>query len=261
MGSALKQGELWGQAASDWATLQEPMHIPLFEAMLNAVRVAPGTRVFDAGCGGGTLSLIAAQRGARVSGLDAAETLVEIARAKIPSGDFHTGDLEALPFDDHAFDAVMVANSIQYAEDRVAALRELGRVCIPEGRVVVGLFGSPEQTEFRYILQAMRDLLPAPPPGDGPFGLSAPGKLEALIESAGLQVLQSDQVNCPFSYPDLEIFWQANVAGGAGQSLMRVIGKDKLKAAMQEAAKAFVGRDGRVEITPNMFKYVVAAVK
>ena len=72
MGSAGIQGDLWGRAPRDWAELQEPMHRPLWEAMLEAAGVASGTRLLDAGCGGGGACLVAARQGARVSGVDAA---------------------------------------------------------------------------------------------------------------------------------------------------------------------------------------------
>jgi len=39
-------------------------------------------------------------RGDEVFGLDAAPNLVEIARARVPGGEFHLGDLESLPFPD-----------------------------------------------------------------------------------------------------------------------------------------------------------------
>ena len=86
-------------------------------------------------CGGGGASILAAERGAQVSGLDAAEGLIAFARQRVSNGDFRVGDIESLPFDDDSFDVVFAANSVQYSEDRVAALRELGRVCTPGGRM------------------------------------------------------------------------------------------------------------------------------
>ncbi len=71
MGTAEIQGELWGAAPEGWVTIQEPMHRPLFDAMLDAAKTVEGTHVLDAGCGGGGASLAAAERGARVSGIDA----------------------------------------------------------------------------------------------------------------------------------------------------------------------------------------------
>ena len=98
MGTAIIQGELWDQAPQDWAMLQEPMHKPLWEAMLDRTLVGSSTRFLDAGCGGGGASVLAAERGAQVSGIDAAEGLVAFARERVPNGDFRVGDIETLPF-------------------------------------------------------------------------------------------------------------------------------------------------------------------
>jgi ubiquinone/menaquinone biosynthesis C-methylase UbiE len=49
---------------------------------------------------------IAAERGAVVTGIDASSMLLEIARSRVPNGDFRVGDLEALPYSDGAFDVV-----------------------------------------------------------------------------------------------------------------------------------------------------------
>ena len=47
MGTAKTQGDLWSVAASDWALFQEPMHDPLFEAMLNVANVGKFTNLLD----------------------------------------------------------------------------------------------------------------------------------------------------------------------------------------------------------------------
>lgn len=258
MGTAEAQGELWSKVPRDWATIQEPMHAPLWEAMLDRALVGSGTRILDAGCGGGGASVLAANRGAQVSGLDAAEGLIAFARERVPNGDFRVADIESLPFEDEAFDAVFAANSVQYSENRLTTLRELGRVCTPEGRVVAGLFGPPERVAITAIFKAMVAALPEPPPGEGPFELSAPGTLEGLFEEAGLNVLESSEVDCPFSYPDFETFWRAMVAAGPAQGMLRVIPEDQLKKTMRDAVEAFRLPDGEFLIQPNVFKYVVA---
>ena len=51
MGSSKIQGELWGKEPRGWAEIQEPMHRPLWETMLNATEVGVTTHFFDAGCG------------------------------------------------------------------------------------------------------------------------------------------------------------------------------------------------------------------
>lgn len=260
MGSSKAQGELWGKAPRGWAEIQEPMHRPIWEAMLNATEVGPGKRFLDAGCGGGGASVLAAGRGAHVSGLDAAAGLIAFARERVPNGDFRVGDIESLPFDDGAFDVVFAANSVQYSEDRIAALRELSRVSAPEGRVVAGLFGPPEKVEFRAVFKAVREAMPEPPPGLGPFELSAPGKLEELFEEAGMKVLASGEADCPFTYPDFDTFWRANVAAGPLQGVLRVVSEDHLKSRVRDAVEPFCHDDGAITIQPNIFKYVVASL-
>jgi SAM-dependent methyltransferase len=258
MGTAEIEGELWSKMPQDWSTIQEPMHIPLWEAMLEVALVGSGTRFLDVGCGGGGSSVLAAERGAQVSGLDAAEGLIAISRERVPNGDFRVGDIESLPFGDEVFDAVFAANSVQYTEDRIKALRELGRVCTLKGRIVAGLFGPPEKVAFGVIIKTVRDAMPEPPPGGGPFELSVPGKLEGLFEAAGLNVLESGEVDCPFNYPDFETFWRALVSAGPFQSTLRVVSEEKLRLALRDAVEAFRLGNGELLIQPNAFKYVVA---
>ncbi|UCH24264.1 MAG: class I SAM-dependent methyltransferase [Trueperaceae bacterium] len=260
MGTAQLQADLWGQAPNDWASIQEPMSTPLWKAMLDEARVDTGTRVLDAGCGGGGASVLMAERGALISGIDAAEGMITLASKRVPGGDFQVGDIELLPFDDDAFDAVFASNSVQYSADRVATLRGFGRVCRPGGRVVAGLFGPPEKVTYRALFKAVRDALPEPPPGAGPFELSMPGVLEGLFEEAGLTVVGSGEVDCPFRYPDFETFWRANSSAGPVQGAMRAAGVESVRSSVREAVGSFVREDGSIEIQPNVFTYVVASI-
>jgi SAM-dependent methyltransferase len=154
MRSAGVQGQLWSRAAHDWAELQEPFALPLWEAMLDAAAVGPGTRLLDAGCGAGGASVLAAARGAQVNGLDAAEALLVIARARVPDGDFRLGDLEALPYGDATFDTIIAADVLAYVADPLAALRELRRVCTRQGRVVLAIWGAPEACDQAAVIRA-----------------------------------------------------------------------------------------------------------
>ena len=239
--------------------MQEPLHTPLYAAMLNATSVRQGTRLLDVGCGGGAASKLAAERGAQVSGLDAAAGLLAFARQGVPSGDFRVGDMESLPFADNAFDVVFAASSLQFAGNALAALGEFGRVCAAGGRIVAGLFGPPQNVASATIMKAVGDLMPAPPPGPGPFALSAPGKLEGLMAEAGFTVLESSEVDCPFSYADFATCWRALSSAGPFQGIMKTLGESRTKSAMRSAVEPFQRADGSILIQPNVLKYVVAA--
>jgi SAM-dependent methyltransferase len=257
MGSAAVQGQLWGRAAHDWAELQEPTALPLWEAMLDAAAVGPGTRLLDAGCGAGGASVLAAGRGALVNGLDAAEGLLAIARTRVPDGDFRLGDLEALPYGDETFDAVIAADVLPYVADPLAALHELRRVCARQGRVVLAIWGPPEACDQRAIVTAVRTLLPRPLDAE-PFALSAPGVLDGLIVQAGLTILSSGSVACPAEYPDAELLWQAQASAGPMQATMRVVGAQPLRAAELRTVAPCRTSSGGVCLQ-NHVRYVAAA--
>jgi len=51
--------------------------------------------------------------------------------------DLHTGDAEALPFDDATFDTVVCALSLCTIPDPAAAIGEMRRVLVPGGRLLL----------------------------------------------------------------------------------------------------------------------------
>jgi SAM-dependent methyltransferase len=259
MGSAAVQGRLWSSAAHAWATLQEPPAQPLWEALLDAAAVGRRTRLLDAGCGAGGASVRAARRGAAVNGLDAAEALLAIARERVPDGDFRAGDLEALPYADASFDAIIASDVLPYVADPLAALRELRRVCTPRGRVVPAILGVPEECAQHAIVAAVRALLPRSLDRQWqPLGqsLAAPDAFNTLLAQAGLRVVGDGSVACPYEYPDRELAWQAQASAGPLQAALSVVGEPRLKAAVLRALAPYATNTGGVRI-PNRFRYVI----
>src|SRR5581483_5478704 len=82
IGSAQAQAALWGARARDWAEIQEGAVRPLFETVLHALDVRPGTALLDVGCGAGQACALAAELGATVTGFDATPELLAIARER-----------------------------------------------------------------------------------------------------------------------------------------------------------------------------------
>lgn len=261
MTSAKVQGELWGAAARDWAELFEPMSKPIWLAMLDSARVNKETRFLDLGCGGGGASQLAAERGAQVAGLDAAAPLIEIARERLPDGRFRVGDLEELPYDDVSFDVTFASMSLMFAANPSVALQEMKRVTAAGGRITVGVWGRPEDCEYRHILHAIAELLPSPPKGKGPFALSETGKLETIMQAAGLEVLESGNVYAPFQFADFSHMWRIVSSAGPVQSARREVSEQLLKTAINRAATPFKTDKGDI-LMSNRFRFVTAtAVK
>ena len=257
MGSSQVQGRLWGAKARDWAYLFEPMSKPVWVAMLDSAGVQNGTRFVDLGCGGGGAGVMAGKRGAQVSGLDAAEALIQIARERIADSDFRVGDLEALSFDNDSFDVSFSSMSVMFANDILKALGEMKRITSPGGRVTVGVWGDPIACEYRHILKAIADTLPAPPSGGGPFSLSERGVLEGMMQDAGLTIVDHGDVDAPFEFADSETMWRLVSSVGPVQAARESVSEEKLKSSVMRAAEPY-RKDSGVFSLNNRLRYVTA---
>lgn len=119
-------------------------------------RAAPtaGERVVDVGCGTGNAALLAAARGARVTGVDPAPRLLEVARERARAAgldaEFAGGEAAALPLGDGEADVVVSVFGVIFAADARAAAAELARVTAPGGRIVLSAW-IPEGGIFEAV--------------------------------------------------------------------------------------------------------------
>jgi len=106
---------------------------------IERLQLAPGARVLDVACGTGNSSFPAARAGAIVTGVDIAPNLLTTARNRALANrvqiKFDEGDVEALPYDDCAFDEVVTMFGAMFAPRPQLVAAELARVCRPGGRV------------------------------------------------------------------------------------------------------------------------------
>ena len=256
MGTAQIQGRLWGARARDYAAIAEGFFRPVYEAVFTAAGVGPGTRLLDVGCGPGLAAHLAAQRGAQVAGLDAAEASVAIARERTPQGDFRVGEMEELPWPDHIFDVVTSFNAFQFAGDLGDALRAARRVARSGGRVAMVVWGRPEDCDTFATNAAVSKLLPPQPPPPGP--LSAPGRVEALLQHAGLAPLASGEVECAFEFPDLETAVRGLMSAGVMVAAAQQVGAEPVQQAITESLAPFRTEQGGYR-QRNRFRYVIAS--
>jgi SAM-dependent methyltransferase len=253
------QGALWSPGAREWAARQEGLVLPMYEGALDAVEPLEGRSLLDAGCGAGLALERASKRGALVAGFDAAPGLLEVARERLPNTDLREGDLETIPFDDESFDVVTAFNSVQYAADPIAALRELRRVARRNGRVVVGQWSDPAQCESEALFVALRQVAPPPPGTPAPLQLAGAGQLEARMVEADLHPVAWGDAVCPFEYPSLEDAWLAMRSAGPIARVIDVAGGEKTRKTVLDVFQPSVRDDGTV-FQRNAFRWVVATV-
>jgi ubiquinone/menaquinone biosynthesis C-methylase UbiE len=252
-------GRLWGVRAKDWADIQEGQFRAAYVAVFDALALGVGTNYCDVGCGSGMAALIAAERGARVSGLDAAENLLAVARGRVPEGDFRSGEMEDPSFPDSTFDLVTGFNAFQYASNPIAALTQARRSVRTDGRVVVMTWGSPDGMPAASLLAALKPLLPPPPPGaPGPFALSDEKALREFASSAGLNALQVEVVGCEWFYADLSTALRGLGSSGVAVRAMENSSAAAVDEAHSAALAPFRQSDGSYRIGAT-FQWLAAS--
>jgi SAM-dependent methyltransferase len=126
--------------------LRDPEVRRAWAARLSSWRPARASDVLDLGCGTGSLSLLAAEQGHRVTGVDASPAMVGRARAKLAGRDavFLVGDAAAPPVGEQRFDVVLVRHVLWALPDPGRALRHWRGLLRPGGRLVLveGVWGT-----------------------------------------------------------------------------------------------------------------------
>ncbi|MFJ9819765.1 class I SAM-dependent methyltransferase [Streptomyces sp. NPDC101151] len=102
--------------------------------------------VLDLGCGTGSLSLLAAEQGHRVTGVDRSPAMVERARAKLAGRDavVLAGEAAAPPVGEQRYDVVLVRHVLWALPDPARVLRHWRTLLRPAGRFVLveGVWGT-----------------------------------------------------------------------------------------------------------------------
>ena len=219
-----KAGEAWGDRATDWAYLWEPYARSANQTVFDQLGVAGGTRLLDIACGSGFAAQLASERGAVVSGIDASEALVTIARARTPEGDFRVGDMFAMPFPDASFDAAASFNGIWKGCE--AALLEARRVLVPGGRLGLTFWGQFEHLGLMpYFVKVIELSATAHAAASVDQG-DTQNVIEEMLTATGFERLKRGTVTVVNEWPDVDIAVRALVAGGPSVPAIRAIGLD-----------------------------------
>lgn len=127
--------------------------------VIQILRQSPCPRVLDVATGTGDMA-IAIHRRLKVSvtGLDLSEQMLNVARQKVARRQLTDvtlvqGDSEGLPFDSSSFDAVTVAFGVRNFENLEQGLREMKRVLVPGGRMLVLEFSKPSVFPVKQLFR------------------------------------------------------------------------------------------------------------
>ena len=225
-------GRAWGARAVEWAYLFEPYVRPANVCLFDELGVGPATRLLDVACGSGLAVQVAAERGADVAGIDAAEGLIGVARARTPAADLRVGDMFALPFADGSFDVVTSFNGIWKGCDE--AVREARRVMRPGGRLGLTFWGDYDRLGLMPYFLKVIELSPvahgAATVEQGDTG--QPGVVEEMLRSAGFEPTGRGTVSVVNEWPDVATAVRALAAAGPSVPAIEQVGYDRFCAEL-----------------------------
>lgn len=271
-----------GIRARDWAEIQERMLAPLYEAVYERLEVGAATRMLSLGCGSGLAMLVAAARGAHVTGVDSDRERLALARARLlPEAGWddapaHSGRparrrarlLEhgrtaSAGADGAPYNLITVFEPIGCAagdsEGLVPALRSAVPLAARGATVVLTGWGPPERCATAAVLRvAARLAESARPPRSDPGGWrpTLRDDLEDVAKRAGLKPDGSGRVSCPFGYADVNSAVRGLLSTGLFDAAVRATDRSQVEKEVAEALHPHRRQDGTVWM-PNVFRYLV----
>ena len=236
------------QAQIDAANAYEALFVPAVfgqwaASVVNAAQIQPGQRVLDIACGTGVLAReVAARTGptGSVVGLDPSPGMLVVAERLAPAIEWRQGVAEALPFPDHAFDAVVSQFGLMFFTDRRRALHEMLRVLVPAGRLAVAVWdaldhipayasevGLLERVAGRRAADALR----------APFVLGDQTDLATLFEDAGVASVDITTQHGTAQFPSIRTMVEADLRGWL-PVMGVVLTEDQIRQILEEAEQA-----------------------
>jgi SAM-dependent methyltransferase len=224
---------------------------PLYAAVLDATAVGPRTGVLDLGCGAGLFARAAADRGARVLGIDTDPAAVELAAREVAEATFIVCD--ALDPPPGPFDVVAAVQLLMHVADPAAVLASAAR-CGPV--VAATVWGQEHECDVRVFGEALAPWVgPRRPPRGPP--VTDPDGLRAMAESVALVVERLDEVICSFEYADEDELLGPLFESALARVAARRAGPGAVRGAVLQRLEPYRTATGGYRLQ-NLFRVLVA---
>jgi ubiquinone/menaquinone biosynthesis C-methylase UbiE len=258
----------WDAAAAGWQKWwpvfeQAAQHVS--DRLVELAGVKAGDRVLDIATGNGEPAVTAARRAGasgRVLATDQSSGMLAIARERatalgVTNLEFQETDAESLAVSERDFDAVVCRWGLMFMPDLASALTGIRGRMKPGARFATSVWSTPDKvpmiTVGAEIVRKLANLPPPPPNALDPLRLADTTILKGALESTGFKnvVIERLQVVFEFASPDAFAQFRRDVSAPFRALLERQTPdlRDRIIAAVSDAARVFVGADGKVRTT------------
>ncbi|MES2631621.1 MAG: methyltransferase domain-containing protein [Pseudomonadota bacterium] len=263
------QWETAAEAWDRWGPLLNRWLGAATQAMLDAARIGPGSRVLDIAAGAGDQTLAAARRagpGGYVLATDISPAILRYAKSAALREGLSNVETRELDGERHdllpaaSFDAAISRVGLIYFPDQQRALTGIRHALKPGGRFAAVVYSTPDRNPFFALpvgIIRRRAQLPPPLPGQpGPFSLGAEGVLARTLEQAGFRDVKVCKVDSPVCLPSAsECARFERESFGALQQMMsgmdegeRAATWDEIEAALAQFETVERGFEGPCEM-------------
>ncbi len=207
----------------DWQKIAEKFDLwlpyikPVGDDLLKALNAESADRILDVASGTGepALTLARLKNDIDITGVDAAEAMVNVAQKKADNEAlnhvrFTTMPAEKMRFDDAQFDKILCRFGVMLFDDPLAGVKEMHRVLKSEGSLVLAVWSKPEgMPTLLWAYQALKDRLPESlhPPLKKVTSMGEPGVIEALLDEAGFSSVQVQAKIFYYKFNSFDEYW------------------------------------------------------
>ncbi len=204
--------EPWNLVADAYAAELVPQFERYSRDALRLSQLSPGAHILDVAAGPGTLSLLAASVGVKVSAIDFSPLMLEqfrqrAAAAGVTDLDIREGDGQNLPYESDYFDGAFSMFGLIFFPDRIKGMQEMRRVIKPGARAVISSW-MPFEGPFVTVMEALRTELPGIPFGKAKSPLGDAVEFIEELTTAGFQEVKMKVVEHAMEFSSMDEFWE-----------------------------------------------------
>jgi SAM-dependent methyltransferase len=177
----------WDGVSDEYAHENEKIsrvHTQRFREALKRLELRDGIRILNiwSRIGGAVEYLRGACGGISLVNAELSFELLKISRERYPGESFVQTSLHEFPFADDSFDAVLSLETLEHVPDPLLFLREIKRVVIGGGSLVMSL--PPSVAEWTSVLNGILKFHH----GEGPHRFLSPGEVARMLGEAGFML-------------------------------------------------------------------------